>query len=235
MTEQDNLEKKYSDLELELREKENELNTYLNKIENLEEEIMNFEEMFDEKAPKKILKKALEEKLNLELNSKDREIRELKDRMGFLRMEKIELQKKLELEIKKTSNSSVIDVDELREKEKSPLNSLLQELQDKINKQESIIRRLKSKDIGSDEYNEIMREKDEKIEVLTNQIADLKENLEKKPTQIEVKPKKTNGAISKSLLEELQNNLNKAKRQNDDLKKKLGKYEKKDKKKKDHK
>ena len=235
MTEEDNLNKKISDLELELKKKENEINTYLDKIEALEVEIMNYEEMFDEKTPKKKLKKALEEKLNLELSNKDREIRELKDRMGFLRMEKIEIQKKLELEIKKTSSSSVINVDELREKEKSPLNSLLQELQDKINKQESIIRRLKSKDIGSDEFNEKIREKDEEIEVLTDQIADLKENLEKKPTQIEAKPKKTKGGISKSLLEDLQNNLNKVKRQNDDLRKKLGKYEKKNKKKKDQK
>jgi chromosome segregation ATPase len=235
MTEEDNLNKKISDLELELKKKENEINTYLDKIEALEVEIMNYEEMFDEKTSKKKLKKALEEKLNLELSNKDREIRELKDRMGFLRMEKIEIQKKLELEIKKTSSSSVIDVDELREKEKSPLNSLLQELQDKINKQESIIRRLKSKDIGSDEFNEKIREKDEEIEVLTDQIADLKENLEKKPTQIEAKPKKTKGGISKNLLEDLQNNLNKVKRQNDDLRKKLGKYEKKNKKKKDQK
>ena len=232
MTEEDNLNKKISDLELELKKKENEINTYLDKIEAFEVEIMNYEEIFDEKTPKKKLKKALEEKLNLELSNKDREIRGLKDRMGFLRMEKIEIQKKLELEIKKTSSSSVIDVDELREKEKSPLNSLLQELQDKINKQESIIRRLKSKDIGSDEFNEKIREKDEEIEVLTDQIADLKENLEKKPTQIEAKPKKTKGGISKSLLEDLQNNLNKVKRQNDDLRKKLGKYEKKNKKKK---
>ena len=232
MAEEDNLEKKISDLEIELKNKEDQLDAYLNKIEDLEEEIMNYEEIFDEKAPKKKMKKALEEKLNLELNTKERENRELKDRMGFLRMEKIELQKKLDLEIKKNSNSSVISVEELREKEKAPLSHLLHELQEKINKQESIIRRLKSKDIGSDEFNEIMREKDEKIEVLTDQIADLKENLEKKPTQIEVKSKKTKGGISKNLLEDLQNNLNKVKRQNDDLRKKLDKYEKKDKKKK---
>jgi len=232
MTEEDNLEKKISDLELELKKRENEITTYLNKIEGFEEEIINYEEIFDESAPKKEMKKALEERFKIELNTKDREIRELKDRMSFLRMEKIELQKKFNLEIKKTSSSSVISVEELREKEKPPLNSLLRELQDKINKQESIIRRMKSKDIGSDEFNEKMREKDEKIEVLTDQIADLKENLENKPTQIEVKPKKTSGAISRSLLEDLQSNLNKVKRQNDDLRKKLDKYEKKDKKKK---
>jgi len=232
MTEKDNLEKKNSDLQLELIKKEEQLDTYLDKIEQFEVELMNYEVMFDENTSKKKLKKALEEKLKLELDAKNREIRELKDRMGFLRMEKIESQKKLDLEIKKTSSASVISVEELREKEKVPLNLLLQDLQDKINKQESIIKRLKSKDIGSDEFNEKMREKDEKIEGLTDQIADLKENLEKKPTKIEVKSKKTNEAISKNLLEDLQNNLNKVKRQNDELRKKLDKYEKKDKKKK---
>ncbi|MBY8988656.1 MAG: hypothetical protein KGD61_09400, partial [Candidatus Lokiarchaeota archaeon] len=92
-----------------------------------------------------------------------------------------------------------------------------------------------SKDIGNDEFNEKLIEKDKNIEMLTDQITDLKENLEKKPIQIDVGPKKTDGTISKSLLEELQKSLNKVKRQNDDLKKKLDKYEKKDKKKKEHK
>jgi chromosome segregation ATPase len=230
--ERDNLERKFNDLELELKKKDNQLNAYLDKLEGLEIEIMKFEEMFDERAPKSTMKKAKEDKLNLELDAKDREIRELKDRMGFLRMEKIDTQKKLDLEIKKASSTSVISVEELREKEKAPLNNLLQELQDKINKQQSLIKRLKSKDIGSEEFNEKLNVKDKEIETLTNQIADLKEDLEKKPSQSNVEPEKTNGAISKNLLDELQNSLNKVKRQNDELKKKLDKYEKKDKKKK---
>jgi chromosome segregation ATPase len=230
--ERDSLERKINDLELELKKKDNQLNVYLDKLEGLEIEIMKYEEMFDERAPKSTMKKAKEDKLNLELDAKDREIRELKDRMGFLRMEKIETQKKLELEIKKASSTSVISVEELREKEKAPLNNLLQELQDKINKQQSLIKRLKSKDIGNDEFNEKLNVKDKEIEMLTDQIADLKEGLKKKPSQSNVEPEKTNGVISKSLLEELQKSLNKVKRQNDELKKKLDKYEKKDKKKK---
>jgi chromosome segregation ATPase len=227
-------EARIHELENEIRKKDNQLNAYLDKIEGFEVEIMKYEEMFDEKAPKSKMKKAKEEKLNIELEAKDREIRDLKDRMGFLRMEKIELQKKLDLEIKKSSNSSVISVEELREKEKAPLNSLLQELQTKINKQESMIRRLKSKDIGNDEVNEKLMEKDGEIETLTNQITELKEKLEKKPPQKKEKePEQRNGEISKNLLEELQVSLNKVKRQNNELKKKLSKYEKKDKKKKD--
>ena len=232
MTQEENLLRKVQELQTELEERELQVDTLLDKIGDHEVEIMKYEEMFDEKAPKSKTKKAREEKLNADLEAKDQEIREMKDRMGFLRKEKIELQKKYELEVRKHSDTSVISVEKIREKEKPPLNVLLQELQDKINKQESIIKRLKSKDLGSDEYNEILKEKDKKIETLTDQIADLTENLGKATSDIAlIKPEKLekppSNNISKSLLEELQNNLNKVKRQNNELKKKLEKNEKK--------
>ncbi|GAG59865.1 unnamed protein product, partial [marine sediment metagenome] len=243
MTEEENLLRKIQDLQSELENKDIQINTHLDNIDDLEVEVMKYHEIFDENAPKSKIKKAKEEKLNIELNVKDREIRELKDRMGFLRKEKLEIQKKYELEVKKHSDTSVISVEKIREKEKAPLNVLLQELQDKINKQESIIKRLKNKELGSDEYNENLKEKDKKIEILTDQIADLTENLEKTTSEIALiksdkldkpdKPDKldkpSGNNISKNLLEDLQNNLNKVKRQNDELKKKLKKYEKKDK------
>ena len=239
MTDEETLLKKIQDLESELDKKEIQINFHLDKIDGLEVENMKYQEMFDENAPKKKIKKAKEDKLNIELDAKDREIRELKDRMGFLRKEKIDLQKKFELdelELKKKRTASIISVEEIREKDKAPLNVLLQELQDKINKQESMIRRLKSKDIGSDEYNEILKEKDKKIEMLTDQIADLNDNLSKTASdrklveKLDDKPPSNN--ISKKLLEDLQNNLTKVKRRNNELKKKLEKYEKKDKSKK---
>jgi hypothetical protein len=155
--------------------------------------------------------------------------------MGFLRMEKIELQKNLDLETKKTTSSSVISVEELREKEKEPLNLLLHELQRKINKQESVIRRLKSKDVGSNDFNEKLIEKDKEIKLLTDQIAALKVELAKNPSQIEVIPENSNPPISKNLLEDLQRSLNKVKLQNEKLNKKLEKYQKKEKKKKEDK
>lgn len=226
MTEEDKLRKKINDLQSELNKKDNEINIYLDKIDGFEEEVMRYEEMFDENAPKKKIKKAKEEKLNIELDAKDREIRELKNRMGFLRKEKMQLQKKHDNFVR-TTNSSVISVEELREKEKPPLNILLHELQDKLNKQESLIRRLKSKDLGSEEYNEKIREKDEKIELLTDKITDLTEKIENSSSQIETNYVDNN--ITKNLLEDLQKNLNKAKRQNEELKKVITKYEKKDK------
>ncbi|MHA1471517.1 MAG: hypothetical protein ACTSQW_00300 [Promethearchaeota archaeon] len=235
MTQEENLLKKIQELQAELDERNVQLDSLLDKIDDHEVKIMKYEEMFDERAPKSKTKRAREQKLNLELNGKDQEIRELKDRMGFMRKEKIELQKKYEIEVRKNSDSSVISVEKIREKEKAPLNVLLQELQDKINKQESMIRRLKRKDLGSDEYNETLKEKDKKIGFLTDQIADLTENLGKTTSDIEIlelekldKPDKSlDNNISKSLLEELQNNLNKVKRHNDELKKKVEKFEKK--------
>jgi len=223
MTEEDNLRKKINELQSELNKKNNEINLYIDKIDGFEEEVMRYEEMFDENAPKKKMKKAKEEKLNIELNAKDREIRELKNRMGFLRKEKMQLQKKYDNLVRSTTDSSVISVEKLREKDKPPLNILLHELQDKLNKQESLIRRLKNKDLGSDEYNELrekLREKDEKI-------ADLTEKIENSSSQIETKHVDNN--VTQNLLEDLQKKLNKAKRQNEELKKVITKYEKKNK------
>ncbi len=226
MTEEDNLRKKINELQSELNKKDNEINLYLDKIDGFEEEVMRYEEMFDENAPKKKMKKAKEEKLNIELDVKDREIRELKNRMGFLRKEKVQLQKKYDNFVR-TTNTSVISVEELREKDKLPLNNLLHELQDKLNKQESLIRRLKTKDLGSDEYNKKIKEKDEKIELLTDKIMDLTEKIDNSSSQIENNQVSKN--VSENLLEDLQKKLNKAKRQNEELKKVITKYEKKDK------
>ncbi len=231
MTDEEKLLRKIQDLQSELDKKEIQINIYLDKIDGQEVEIMKYEQMFDENAPKSTIEKAKEEKLNIEIDAKDRKIRELKDRMGFLRKAKIDIQKKYELEFKKNTKTSVISVEEIREKDKAPLNVLLQELQDKINKQESMIRRLKNKEIGSDEYNAILEEKDKKIEMLTDQIADLNENLSKTVPDIEL-DKFSSSDISRILLEELQTKLTKVKRRNDELKKKLEKHEKKDKSKK---
>lgn len=227
MTEEDNLRKKIKELQSELTKKTNEANLYLDKIDGYEEEVMRYEEMFDENAPGKKIKKAKEEKLNIELDAKDREIRELKNRMGFLRKEKMELQKTHDNLVRSTTDSSVISVEELREKDKPPLNILLHELQDKLNKQESLIRRLKSKDFGKDDYNEKIREKDEKIEFLTDKITELTGKIENSSSQIETN--QVDNVNTKNLLQDLQKKLNKAKRQNEELKKVIAKNEKKDK------
>ena len=231
MTEQENLLKKLDELKKDLDKKDNEIIRYIDKIDNLEEEIMKLHELMLEAPSKKKSKKVKESKLQSELDAKDREIRELKDRMGFLRKDKLEAQKKLD-DIKLLEKStSIIRVEELREK--APLNILVKELQDKINKQESIIRKLKLKNIGSSDFSEVLREKEEEIKSLKLQLTELNQKLKKNESVSEIgvndSAKETSANISKSLLEELQNKLNKIKRENIELKEQLDSYKNKSK------
>jgi len=225
MTEEEYLRKKLSELQSELKTKDNEITTYLDKIDHLEEEIMSLHELIPEKGSKKKGKKGKDSKLLLELEAKDREIRDLKDRMGFLRIDKISAQKELEkIRINEKASSSVIRVEDIRDKDKSPLNILVKELQEKINKQDSLIERLKRGNIPPEDYNEILQDREDKIQSLNAQIADLNQKLKDGTSKEEKKPKEE---IKKSLLEDLQEQLNKSKRQLEELNKKLNKYEKK--------
>ena len=141
MTEED-LRAKLGKLEVESDQKEHEIIQYLEKIEQLEDTIMRLELLIpdeEEKSNKK-RKKSKDSKSVILLEEKEKEIRELKDRMGFLRKEKVQLQQKVEQFIKENPNSTVIRIEE----EQKPLEILIKELQDKINKQNFIIRDLQS-------------------------------------------------------------------------------------------
>lgn len=224
MTEEANLRKKISELQSELKTKDNEITKYLDKIDHLEEEIMSLHELIPEKGSKKKGKKSKDSKLTLELEAKDREIRDLKDRMGFLRIDKIAAQKELEKIRINEKASSVIRVEDIRDKDKSPLNILVKDLQEKINKQDSLIKRLKSGNIPSEDFTERLQEKEDIIQSLNVKIAELNEKLKEGTSKEE---KKSKEEIKKSLLEDLQDQLNKSKRQIEELNKKLIKYEKK--------
>lgn len=141
MTEED-LRAKLGKLEVESDQKEHEIIQYLEKIEQLEDTIMRLELLIpdeEEKSNKK-RKKSKDSKSVILIEEKEKEIRELKDRMGFLRKEKVQLQQKVEQFIKENPNSTVIRIEE----EQKPLEILIKELQDKINKQNFIIRDLQS-------------------------------------------------------------------------------------------
>ena len=142
------LKEQINKLKQEVEKKDSEIMNYLDKIENLEDEIMELRSLLPDETSKKKSKKVVESKLRLELEAKDREIRELKDRMGYLRKEKIELQKELE-KLKKGSSSRVIRVEDLRKQ--PPLHILVKELQDKINKQESLLRKLENNKLEIEE------------------------------------------------------------------------------------
>ena len=64
MTDEEKLLRKIQDLQSELDKNEIQINSQLDKIDGQEAEIMKYEQMFDENAPKSKIKKAKEEKLS---------------------------------------------------------------------------------------------------------------------------------------------------------------------------
>ena len=127
------------------KRKDEEINGYLDRIEELEEIIMRLEALIPEEGDRKKNRKekVMDSKLAIELDEKDKKIRELKDKMGFLRKRNSQLQQELE-EIKSTNNnSSNIRIEDLRKE--PPLNELVKELQEKVIKQKSLINKLKTR------------------------------------------------------------------------------------------
>ena len=141
---EEDLRAKVGDLEEEIKLKNREIYNYLDRIEQLENTIMKLESLLpqeDANASKDKKQKIKESKLEIELIEKDNEIRDLKDRMGFLRKEKTQLQRELEIYTQKVPGSTVIRIEEKKE----PLEPLVKDLQDKIRKQNFIITKLEQK------------------------------------------------------------------------------------------
>ena len=138
--------------------------------------------------------------------------------MGYLRKEKIELQKELE-KLKKGSSSRVIRVEDLRKQ--PPLHILVKELQDKINKQESLLRKLENNKLEIEEnYKKILEKKEEEIKDLKDKLENVKEISKSEYGEFDL------GLPTSNLLEELQKKLNKLKRQNETLTKRINELEK---------
>ena len=134
------LKSKISKLESQLNAKNKAIDDHLLKIEELEEKIMMLDDLFPKegvKDTKKEAKDKIESKRAMDLVEKDKQIRELKNKMGFLRKEKIKIQRDLEQYTKK--HSMVIRIEEKKE----PLEVLVKELNLKINKQQMLIKKLK--------------------------------------------------------------------------------------------
>ena len=204
-------------LNFELDKKNQEINGYLEKIHDNEEELMELHELISKIPSQENIQKIIESKFSFELKEKEREIRDLKNRMGFLRQEKITFQRELE-EFKKRSRSSAISIEEIREKEKYinkllNLETVINDLRKKLYRQEILIKTLK-KDIG---------EKEEQIKNLNLNVKELKQELRIKDSILE-------GSVNKKIKRELniglQKELDKCKKQIDDLKNKLVKYKK---------
>jgi len=217
MTE-DELRARISELEKEAEKKERETDGFLDRIDELEETVMRLEALIPEEDNKKKSRKkqASDSKLAIERDEKDKQIRDLKNRMGFLRKEKIHLQQELEKLKPRKTESSVIRVEDIRSK--SPLNALVKDLQEKVNKQRSLINKLKSDVARNDKFNEKLKIKNEEIEYLKSEILSVNQKLKDFSTASE---DKSGASITTRLIDDLQNQLNKSKRQITNLKQKL--------------
>jgi len=221
------LKARINGLEAEISKKDNENHNLLDRIEDLEDTIMRLEALIPDEDNKKKSKKkqATDSKLAIELDEKDRQIRELKNNMGFLRKEKVQLQQKLERIKSRSTESSVIRVEDLRSK--PPLNALVKDLQEKINKQQSLISKLRANKVSSEDFEEKLKQKELEIESFKLEILELNQKIKDFSTASD---DKKGDSIAKKLIEDLQQQLNKSKRQVTELKQKLEKSVKKSKK-----
>jgi len=217
---EDALKARIRELEEELKRKNKEINAYLDRIGELEDIIMRLEALIPEEDDKKKSRKrkVMDSKLAIELDEKNKLIRKLKDEMGFLRKEKIRLQRELEKIKSANKDSSVIRVEDLRSE--PPLNDLVKELQDTVIKQRSLITKLKTNKVDNEDILEKSRVKDKEIEILKSEISQLNQKLKDFSP---ISNDKSDDFIAKKLIEDLQQELNKTKRQVIDLKQKLAK------------
>ena len=192
----DDLKESVSQLQVELNKRNNEIVIYSQKVVTLEDEIIALRELLSDDSSKKKGKKVKETKLILDLEAKNSEIRQLKDKMGFLRKEKISVQKQLEkFKEKSKSNSTVLRVEDLREEQ--PLNMLVKDLQEKIKKQETLINRL-SRDGNIKDFEETLTHKDIIIESLNQKIDELNEKLKNSEKKVE---RESSGRIQKKIFQ----------------------------------
>lgn len=153
--------------------KDEEINIYLDKIEELEEIIMRLECLIpvEDIQKKSRKKKKMDSKLAIELDQKDKKFRELKDKMGFLRKENLQLRQELEKIKFANSSSSRIKIEDLRPE--PLLNDLVKELQYIVNNQRLLISKLKTNKVDKEDLLKNLRYKEEEIKRLKSEISSL--------------------------------------------------------------
>ena len=200
---------------LDLDKKNQEINTYLEKIHDNEEELMELNELISKTSSQENYQKLIDSKLNFELKDKEREIRDLKNRMGYLRQEKTMAQRELD-EIKKSIKSSAMSIEKIRQEEKyaqdlENFETLINELRRKLYMEEILIGKLKGE----------LGEKEKQINNLNQIVSELNHGLKIQNSILEGKFFKER--IKKELNKELQKELNESKKRIDNLKNKLTK------------
>ena len=95
--------------------------------------------------------------------------------MGILRKDYTQLQQEFEKFKNIYKETSVIRVEDLRKK--PPLNALVADLQDKVNKQKSIIKKLEYQLKDAAEFEEKLNEKDNTLEIYKSEINELNQKI----------------------------------------------------------
>ena len=226
---------KIRELESKLNERDHKINQLKKTIDQLEDDVETREDTImeleaikelEEGATKKSKKiQAAESRFAYELEEKEKYIRDLKNSMGMLRKDYTQTQQEYEKLKNSLEETSVIRVEDLRKK--PPLNALVADLQDKVNKQKSIINSLEYQLKETTKISQKLKERDEVIEAYKSEIDELNQKIQNFST---TSKNESHDSITKNLIEDLQKELTKSKRVVIDLKQKLSKYDKKSKK-----
>ena len=226
---------KIRELESKLNERDHKINQLKKTIDQLEDDVETREDTImeleaikelEEGATKKSKKiQAAESRFAYELEEKEKYMRDLKNSMGMLRKAYTQTQQEYEKLKNSLEETSVIRVEDLRKK--PPLNALVADLQDKVNKQKSIINSLEYQLKETTKISQKLKERDEVIEAYKSEIDELNQKIQNFST---TSKNESHDSITKNLIEDLQKELTKSKRVVIDLKQKLSKYDKKSKK-----
>lgn len=181
-------------LRKEVNIKDNENSSLVSEIEDLKDTLKIFEEAQAEFGEGEAI--SGDKKLQIELEIRDKELRELKNKMGVLRKEKIQIQQQLEQEVKKTGKRVSAPI--VGGEGSDALQSLVKDLQGKLNKQRLVITRLKQENIEKTSLVEvevrkrIKGDQDREIIDLTSnaetnkkELIELKNLLETKSAELE--------------------------------------------------
>jgi len=213
------LNNQIQELKLELNKRNSEINNYIEKIHDFEEELIELDVKISDNPSLDEIHKIVKSKFKFELKDKEREIRELKNNMGFLRKEKLAAQRELE-HIKQEKAKSVLNVEEIRKKEQftkelQTLESSNRELRYKLNQQETLIKNLKNE---LEMVNIKYEQRESLLEQLNSSLSKLKQELKIKKSIIEGRADKN---IIRGVNRSLQKKVNKYKNQIEELKRRL--------------
>jgi len=190
-----NLKNQIANLTLKLEKRDSEIETLIKNVQDLEDELLEFHQIIAEGVSLQSIEQVIESKYKFELKSKDREIRELKNKLGFLRKDYLKLERDLDAIKQKSINSSVLRVEDIRYEHN-----------------------LEIKDKRILELDQTIKEKDRKIKIL-NELVSKKEP--EQLSQLDFQLDKSSELSNKNSKDDYKKKIKKYKNKIEQLKRKL--------------